>query len=493
MAIGISPKHSRDLFIPSAEREPFLAIIYEAAKQTGWNIGFVNNNGFVAYSKISFRSWGEEITVRVNNEIPYLRSECTGIQFFDLGKNKSNIEKLIAAYYHLKNNSTPEEIGVMQSVLQSEYHMDDTGVLKTSISDKKEKITGFFSIFTPAKGYIVTPIIININILVFILMLFAGVGFLFPDIYALLYWGGNYPPYTLNGQWWRILSSVFVHAGALHLLFNMMALLYAGLLLEPLLGTFRFAAAYFITGIAASLASLCWHELSVSVGASGAIFGLYGVFFVLLVNKQMDKLIRKAILPAVSVFILYSLLNGLKKDSGIDNAAHIGGLVSGIITGVLFLPGLNNIKTRLTAQRVIIALSAILVAVATTIYILLPNDVLKYEKDIKHFSVMESWALEVYNLPEDTPNEKVMAEIKNRGLYYWKESLKVIDGFKKYSLPDKLKKRNMLLKEYCELRIKAYELLYKGFQEQTKKYRKEVAGYDKKIKSTLEKLTSVDY
>lgn len=488
MAIGISPKHTRDFFIPSEDRESFLALIYEAAKQSGWNIGFVNSIGFVAYSGFSLRSWGEEITVRVDNEIPYLRSECTGIQPMDFGKNKSNIEKLIATYYELKNNFTTEEIEVLQFTLQSEYHTSIPDSFKTSISDKKEKITGFFSIFTPTKEYLITPIILNLNILVFVLMLFAGVSFFFPNIYDLLYWGGNYQPYTLNGQWWRIVSSFFVHGGFFHLFFNMLALLYAGLLLEPILGTLRFAAAYIITGIAASLTSLCWHDLSVSVGASGAIFGLYGIFFVLLVNKKMDKLVRRAILPAVTVFILYCLLSGLKKDSGIDNAAHVGGLISGIIMGLLYLPGLNNQQSRLTAPRVIAALSAILITTTIFIYIFLPNDVLKYEKEIRHFDAMETWALEVYNLPEDTPNEEVMSEIKNRGIYYWKECLIVIEGFKNYNLPAKLKKRNILLKEYCELRIKAYGLLYKGFQEQTKKYRPEVAVLDEKIKTVLEKL-----
>ncbi|WP_373395877.1 rhomboid family intramembrane serine protease [Algoriphagus halophilus] len=208
----------------------------------------------------------------------------------------------------------------------------------------KEKITGFFSIFNPIDGYFVTPLLIICNLLIFIAMIYTGTHFLFPDIQDLLDWGANYRPFTVDGQWWRLLVSCFLHIGILHLLFNMYALFYIGLLLEPYLGKARFLAAYLISGIAASIASIWWNGMVVSAGASGAIFGMYGVFLALLSTNLVDKSIRKSLFTSIGVFVVYNLVNGLNPNNGVDNAAHIGGLLTGFVLGYGFVPSLKNLK-----------------------------------------------------------------------------------------------------------------------------------------------------
>jgi rhomboid protease GluP len=174
-------------------------------------------------------------------------------------------------------------------------------------------------------------------------MLISGVHILLPENQDLLNWGANFRPMTLEGQWWRLFTACFLHIGILHLLLNMYALLYVGLLLEPYLGKTRFLAAYLISGIAASMTSLWWHDFTISAGASGAIFGMYGVFLALLTTNLLDKSVKKALLTSIAVFVGYNILNGLQPNSGIDNAAHIGGLISGLIIGYAFVPSLRAV------------------------------------------------------------------------------------------------------------------------------------------------------
>jgi membrane associated rhomboid family serine protease len=100
------------------------------------------------------------------------------------------------------------------------------------------------------------------------------------------------------------------------------------------------AAVYLITGIAASLTSLWWHPATVSIGASGAIFGLYGVFLALLTTKFFPPIFKKSFALSIVVFVGGNLLIGLS--GGIDNAAHLGGLVSGLIAGYLLYPFLKD-------------------------------------------------------------------------------------------------------------------------------------------------------
>jgi membrane associated rhomboid family serine protease len=151
-----------------------------------------------------------------------------------------------------------------------------------------KEINSFFDLFIPTKGYFIAPILLNINILVFILMVFNGVNIFHPNVLLLQKWGANIRPLTLEGEWWRLLTSCFLHTSIFHLIGNMSALIYIGLLLEPLLGRLSFFSAYILTGITASLTSLCLHNMITSAGASGAIMGMYGVFLALLTTKLIE-------------------------------------------------------------------------------------------------------------------------------------------------------------------------------------------------------------
>jgi len=197
-------------------------------------------------------------------------------------------------------------------------------------------------IFKPRPGYFATPIILFLNILVFLVMVFAGLGFVSFSSMDLLQWGANFKPSVVEGQWWRLFTSMFLHNGIIHLASNMIGLIFVGILLEPVLGSKRFAIFYLLAGLFASLTSIWWYTATVSVGASGAIFGLYGIFTALLLSNVFPKSFSKSFLVTMGIFIGYNLIMGL--NGGIDNAAHIGGLISGLIIGYFVAPDLNVIQ-----------------------------------------------------------------------------------------------------------------------------------------------------
>ncbi len=189
-----------------------------------------------------------------------------------------------------------------------------------------------------SKSYLVTPLIVYANALVFILMALAGISPISPTAQSLYEWGGNFRASVAGGQWWRLITYIFLHGGFMHLFMNTFALLYIGMFLEPLLGRFRFAAAYLLTGVCAGLLSITIHTNSVGVGASGAIFGMYGVFLSMLTTSHINKTLRKTMLRSLLFFIVLNLLYGLQGNT--DNAAHIGGLLSGIAIGYIYYPGI---------------------------------------------------------------------------------------------------------------------------------------------------------
>ena len=206
-----------------------------------------------------------------------------------------------------------------------------SGDIKTK---KTQSLKESFSWITPRKGFYATPVIIYLNVLIFLAMVIAGLGFMNFSANDLLSWGANYGPEIADGQWWRLLTAIFVHAGFMHLLLNMYGLLFVGLFLEPLLGGWRFAIYYLATGLLASITSLKVHPDLVGVGASGAIFGMYGVFLACLLTGVFPPGMKKAFLLSTLIFVGANLVMGLS--GNIDNAAHIGGLIAGFIIGFFF-------------------------------------------------------------------------------------------------------------------------------------------------------------
>ncbi|MFD1256671.1 rhomboid family intramembrane serine protease [Mucilaginibacter terrae] len=203
----------------------------------------------------------------------------------------------------------------------------------------KTNLIDYLLFFKPRPGFVVTPIIIDINFGVFFLMVIAGLGFNEFKAADLLAWGGNYRPYTMGGQWWRLLTSIFLHGGIGHVGMNMIFLFFTGLFLEPVIGSGRYLAAYFFTGTAAGVGSMLWYS-AVSVGASGAIFGLMGVCISLLISPIINWSATKIVIGIAVIFMVYYYLYGF--NSGIDNVAHIVGIISGMFTGYLFYPAVKQ-------------------------------------------------------------------------------------------------------------------------------------------------------
>jgi membrane associated rhomboid family serine protease len=156
------------------------------------------------------------------------------------------------------------------------------------------------------------------------------------DMKKLVEWGVEWGPATLAGQWWRIFSAMFLHAGLVHLLGNMLWLRVVGKMTEQIFSTWTFLSLYFLTGLAGQLLSLSVHPETHSVGASGAVFGITGVAIAALgLGRKSPSLLALSwrIWPLM-IFTGLSLYGGATNPR-IDNAAHLGGLVSGLFLGIL--------------------------------------------------------------------------------------------------------------------------------------------------------------
>lgn len=185
---------------------------------------------------------------------------------------------------------------------------------------------------------VMTQIFAGICAAVFIGMALASEGksIMDPPGQLLISWGADFGPLTLSGDWWRLLTSMFVHGSIIHIALNMWCLWSLGELAESLYGRWTFAAVYLISGLAGSVVSVAHNPNVLSVGASGAVFGIAGALIASLKlgNFSLPREHVKATLSSVVTFAVYNLIFGAAS-SRIDNAAHIGGLIAGLILGAL--------------------------------------------------------------------------------------------------------------------------------------------------------------
>jgi rhomboid protease GluP len=202
-----------------------------------------------------------------------------------------------------------------------------------------------------------TQIFFGANVAVFVAMVLASNGIDFPGE-IIRHFGANYGPDTLTGQWWRLVTYMFLHGGVMHILFNMWCLWDLGALCESLYGRWTFGAIYLTTGVAAGLASVGWNPLVLSVGASGAIFGLAGALIAsfYLGEFSLPNIAIRGTLRSLVVFAVFNLVFG-GLFAGIDNACHIGGLVSGLILGALIAKLAPQHDARRAAVLAVVAMA----------------------------------------------------------------------------------------------------------------------------------------
>lgn len=189
------------------------------------------------------------------------------------------------------------------------------------------------NVFTYGKPFF-TYILLALNIFMFIMLEMNGSSL---DIHHLIKSGAKYNPAIIDGEWWRIISSMFLHIGIFHLFMNMLALYYLGMTVERIYGSARFLFIYFLAGIGGGLVSFAF-SISVSAGASGALFGLFGalLFFGLIHKRLFFQTMGRGVLIIVAINIVFGFLI-----PQVDMGAHLGGLIFGFIAAaIVHLP--NN-------------------------------------------------------------------------------------------------------------------------------------------------------
>lgn len=310
--------------------------------------------------------------------------------------------------------------------------------------------------------------IIAANVLVFVAMVAWGVHFMSPTSQNLIDWGANYGPKISAGQWWRLFAAMFLHVGVLHIAMNMWGLWNIGAFIERALGTTTFLVIYLLSGWTGSVVSVLMKPMTVSAGASGAIFGVFGVMlaFVLRPRRSVPVAALRALRSSTFFFLAINLWLGLKTP-GIDLAAHMGGLVCGFLLGAVLGHELTPEARRAAHRRTLVAgaVTAMALAVAT---MALKGRVPDVHAQLDRFQTVEGEVVEKYNeasqkaVKGEISDDEFAGLIERDILVPWRALH--VDPATLRNVPRELRQLVRDIEEYRKAREQGWELMVRGLR-----------------------------
>jgi rhomboid protease GluP len=479
MAFGWKTQYEKRVPSDGFSNWEIFVLAQKACEELGWEYLIVDEKTFTATTPTHWTLSEQIIKVVIEGDETIFESESESLDLYEAGRNKRNIEdQLLPAFKKIKRQLSYDELQSAANALKAETLKQIT----TGNRVASERIT--FGL----KNHAATFILIAINLLVFGVMVLRGVDYANPAVQDIVRWGGSLKFNVTGGEWWRLITAVFVHIGLFPLIVNMIGLYFIGLMAEPILGKFKFLIAYLSTGVTGNLVSIIWVEEGVSAGASGAVFGMYGLVLAFSTTNYINKKFPKAWLIGIIAYAAFNIVMGMQNAT--DNASNIGGFVAGIVVGYLFY--FFHYKRNLArAGGTRISIEILLITGLLVFFYLLKNgkdDTLRFEKEVMKLNQIELKAMTQMQQLQTKTNEEAAKVLRDSALPQWRHFQKEITKTDAYRLGDEFKQKRKLLSEYAQLRVRQTELIYKSINEGTDRYNAEIDEVSEKIDKIIDQL-----
>jgi rhomboid protease GluP len=325
MFLGWKIQYEKRLPAEGINNWEVFCIAAESCKELEWDFLVVDEKTFTATTPTQWTLSEEVITITIENDEIIFKSQSENLELYEAGRNQKNIEEyFLPVFEKIKKRLGSSELASAAVAFKNKTLQQ----LSSGSRVASEHVSFGF------KGHEVTLFFMLANAAMFIVMAYNGVDIYDPSPQDITRWGGNVREFVKAGDWWRLLSNLFVHLGIYPLLINLFGLYFIGLMVETILGKLKFLIAYIVTGSLASLASIYFLGGSVTAGASGAIAGLYGVLIAFATTPYINKKFNWFWLSGIAVYVLLNLWMSI--EGGIDTVANWGGLVAGMCVGYLF-------------------------------------------------------------------------------------------------------------------------------------------------------------
>ncbi len=478
MALGWKTEYEKRIPVAGLSNWEIFTLAGKACAELEWEYLVVDENLFTATTPVHWTLSEEIITIRREAEEVVFKSQGESLELYEGGRNKKNIDEfLLPKFLSLREN-------VSEKLLKDEAE----ALKKETLGQIKSGRVAGDKITFGLRDHEITFFLILLNFVVFITMIARGVDMYNPSPEDITLWGGNVREYVAAGDWWRLITNLFVHMGVRLLVANMIGLYFIGVMVETILGKIKFLIGYLATGALASLVSIYFVGEGVTAGASGAVAGLYGILLAFATTGYLNKKFNTVWFTGVLLYFGFIVWFGL--NHGADNMANIGGLAAGIVVGYLFY--FFHFKKNLARSGGTRISIEILLATALLIFLYIrsgKDDSLRFEKAVMQLNQIELKAMtQMQRLQDAETNEDAAKTLKEEALPLWKNFQKEIDKTDKYRLDERFNKKRKLLHSYAQLRIKQTELIYKSMKQDTDKYNDEIDKISGEIEILIDQI-----
>jgi rhomboid protease GluP len=239
-----------------------------------------------------------------------------------------------------------------------------------------------------------------------------------------------------------------------------------------------------LTGLIASCSSLFWYENIVCVGASGAIFGMFGFLISALIFKSIQR--KFQINSAVSILVFVGLNLAGSFDQEVDSAAHIGGFASGILLGIVY----HLFRNKILVSRIIsVGTTLLICGILITFALRSQHNVYElpqYWSGMSEFAAMEKRAIDGYYYPNGDDRKGFEKQLIDVSHYYWEENLKLIYELDRLNLPEEVHELNSECKTYCETHLKMVNYMLQDLREGKENYDDEIRELRTDLETQIE-------
>ncbi|MBA4139202.1 MAG: rhomboid family intramembrane serine protease [Segetibacter sp.] len=455
------------------------AIAKEACRNLDWEYLVVDEHTFTATTPTNWTLTEEIITIQPEKEKILFKSKSENIELLEARHNQKNIEEeLLPAFNKVRKDWSATQLQNAATAIQTETLKQ----LTTGNRVDSGKITFGF------KDHEVTFLLIALKLIVFTTMAINGVSAINPVAGDILKWGGCLKAYVTGGEWWRLISAIFAHKGVVDLLVSMAALYFIGLMVESILGKAKFLIAFLCAGMLGNLAGIMWYNETVIAGASGAVFGLYGVFLAFATTAYINKQFPKGWLLSILSYVIFSVVIGIRAD--VYNAINFGGFVSGICIGYLFyfFHFKRNVAraggTRISVEVLIITSLLVFLYIRSK-----RNDTMRFEKAIMKLNQIEVKAMTQMQHLQFTKSNKEAAEVlRDSTLPEWQHFQKELIKTDSYKLNDKFTQKRKLLSKYAQMRVLQTTLLYESIKDSSDRHHNRINSVSDSIDLIIDQL-----
>ena len=455
------------------------SIAETACKKLEWEYLIADEHTFTASTPPNWTLTEETISIVIKGDQILFKSQSESIDLYEAGKNKKNIEELLLPLFmQIKDSVDKDELKVMAQTLKAQTLKQ----LKSGNRIDSEKIT--FGI----KDHEVTFFLMLVNVVVFGIMFFRGVNMAHPSAGDITKWGGNVKELVAAGEWWRLVTNLFVQIGVLQLLVNLFGLYFIGIMVESILGRVKYLIAYLCGGTLASLISIYLEGGGVTAGASAAIAAMYGVFVAFATTSYINKKFNWSWFVCLLAYAFFNI----KEDSNVlvDHSANLFGFIAGILIGYLFyFFHFRRNRARAGGTRISFEILGI---TALLIFLFIKNrenDSPAFERAIMKLNQIELKAVtQLQRLQIAESNNAAYKLLRDSTLPQWKLFQKELEKTDRYTLDEKFKLKRQLLHNYAELRYRQTELIYKSIKNETTQYDPEIDEVSKKIEGIIDEL-----